>query len=125
AKNSTARSRNGYRPSGARASCAPLLASVTVLTYSTAEDLPEMPRPYQGALIGFGFIAEKGHVPAYLAAPDAFEIVAIAEICAARREKAKQVLPKARIHSDTKTLLSADARRLGFVDIASSPCNHA
>ena len=35
-----------------------------------------MNRPLQGALVGFGFIAEKGHVPAYLAAPKAFEIVA-------------------------------------------------
>jgi predicted dehydrogenase len=84
-----------------------------------------MTRPYQGALIGFGFIAEKGHVPAYLAAPDMFEIVAVAEICAARRERAKQVLPKARIYPDTKTLLAAEARRLDFVDIATPPCDHA
>ena len=34
-----------------------------------------MTRPLQGALIGFGFIAEKGHVPAYLSSPDAFDIV--------------------------------------------------
>ena len=67
-----------------------------------------MTRPLQGALIGFGFIAEKGHVPAYLAAPDAFDIVAVAEICAARREKARQVLPKAR-KDDTKVPLSTKA----------------
>jgi predicted dehydrogenase len=84
-----------------------------------------MTRPLQGALIGFGFIAEKGHVPAYLAATDAFEIVAVAEICAARREKAKQVLPKARIYPDTKTLLAAEAKNLDFVDIATPPCDHA
>ena len=57
-----------------------------------------MTRRLQGALIGFGFIAEKGHVPAYLAAPHLFEIVAVAEVCAARRERARQVLPKARIY---------------------------
>ncbi len=84
-----------------------------------------MSRPYQGALIGFGFIAEKGHVPAYLAAPEAFEIVAVAEICAARRERARQVLPNARIYPDTKTLLTAEAKRLDFVDIATPPCDHA
>jgi predicted dehydrogenase len=84
-----------------------------------------MPRPYQGALVGFGFIAEKGHVPAYLAAPEMFEIVAVAETCAARREKARQVLPHARVYSDTKTLLAAEARRLDFVDIATPPCDHA
>ncbi|HEY0250293.1 MAG TPA: Gfo/Idh/MocA family oxidoreductase [Kofleriaceae bacterium] len=83
-----------------------------------------MARPLQGALIGFGFIAEKGHVPAYLAAPDQFEIVAIADICAARREKAHQVLPHARIYSDLKTLLQTE-KNLDFVDIATPPCDHA
>src|SRR4051794_33744876 len=82
-----------------------------------------MSRPLQGALIGFGFIAEKGHVPAYLASSsrvpaDQLEIVAVADVCAARREKARQVLPHARIYPDTKTLLSAEARQLDFVDIA-------
>ena len=62
-----------------------------------------MTRSLQGALIGFGFIAEKGHVPAYLSAPDQFRITAVADVCAARREKARQVLPHARIYADTKT----------------------
>jgi len=84
-----------------------------------------MTRPLQGALIGFGFIAEKGHVPAYLAAPDQLAIVAVADICAARREKARQVLPNARIYADTKTLLQAEAKQLDFVDIATPPCDHA
>jgi predicted dehydrogenase len=84
-----------------------------------------MTRPLQGALIGFGFIAEKGHVPAYLAAPDQLAIVAVAEVCAARREKARQVLPHARIYPDTKTLLSTEGRQLDFVDIATPPCDHA
>jgi predicted dehydrogenase len=84
-----------------------------------------MRRPLQGALIGFGFIAEKGHVPAYLGAPGELEIVAVADVCAARREKARQILPHARIYPDTKTLLSAEARQLDFVDIATPPCDHA
>jgi predicted dehydrogenase len=84
-----------------------------------------MTRPLQGALIGFGFIAEKGHVPAYLTAPDQFQIVAVADVCASRREKARQVLPHARIYPDTKTLLTAEARQLDFVDIATPPCDHA
>jgi len=84
-----------------------------------------MTRPLQGALIGFGFIAEKGHVPAYLAAPDQIQITAVADVCAARREKARQVLPHARIYPDTKTLLTAEARQLDFVDVATPPCDHA
>jgi len=84
-----------------------------------------MTRPLQGALIGFGFIAEKGHVPAYLTSPDRLEIAAVADVCAARRERARQILPHARIYSDTKTLLSAEAKQLDFVDIATPPCDHA
>jgi predicted dehydrogenase len=84
-----------------------------------------MTRPLQGALIGFGFIAEKGHVPAYLTAPDKLQIAAVADVCAARREKARQILPHARIYPDTKTLLTAEARQLDFVDIATPPCDHA
>jgi predicted dehydrogenase len=76
-------------------------------------------------LIGFGFIAEKGHVPAYLSAPNAFEIVAVADVCAARRDKVRKILPHARVYADTKTLLAAEARQLDFVDIATPPCDHA
>lgn len=86
-----------------------------------------MTRPLQGALVGFGFIAEKGHVPAYLSscAPNQLQIVAVADVCAARREKARQILPHARIYADTKTLLTAEARQLDFIDIATPPCDHA
>jgi predicted dehydrogenase len=84
-----------------------------------------MNRSLNGALIGFGFIAEKGHVPAYLAAPEAFNIIAVADVCAARREKARQVLPNARIYADVKTLLQSEAKNLDFVDIATPPCDHA
>ena len=84
-----------------------------------------MTRPLQGALIGFGFIAEKGYVPAYLTAPDKIQIAAVADVCAARREKARQILPHARVYADTKTLLTAEARQIDFVDIATPPCDHA
>jgi predicted dehydrogenase len=84
-----------------------------------------MTRPLQGALVGFGFIAEKGHIPAYQADPGSFQIVAVADICAARRDRARKVLPDARVYSDTKTLLAAEAGRLDFIDIATPPCDHA
>ena len=99
-----------------------VLASVRELAYFTAE--VDMSRPLNGALIGFGFIAEKGHVPAYLANQHDFEIVAVADVCAARRDKARQILPNARIYSDTKTLLQTE-HELDFVDIATPPCDHA
>src|SRR5579883_1716733 len=87
-----------------------------------------MSRALKGALIGFGFIAEKGHVPAYLngglGGSNAFEIVAVADVCAARRDRVRTVLPHARVYSDTKTLLAAE-KQLDFVDIATPPCDHA
>jgi hypothetical protein len=42
----------------------------------------------RGAIVGFGFIAEKGHLPASLARRDAY-IHAVADVCAARRELAR------------------------------------
>ena len=82
-------------------------------------------QPLQGALIGFGFIAERGHVPAYLAVPQRFEIAAVADVCAARREAVRKLLPQARIYPDTKSLLAAEASQLDFVDIATPPSDHA
>jgi len=77
----------------------------------------------RGAIIGFGFIAEKGHLPAYLARGD-FHIQAIADICAARRELARKLLPQARIYEDAQSLLTAE-KQLDFVDIATPPRDHA
>src|SRR4051794_23555288 len=73
----------------------------------------------QGAIIGFGFIAEKGHLPAYLARRD-FEIVAIADVCGPRRELARKLLPHARIYEDAQSLMRGE-RALDFVDIAPPP----
>jgi predicted dehydrogenase len=77
----------------------------------------------RGAIIGFGFIAEKGHLPAYLARQD-FSIEAIADVCAPRRELARKLLPSARIYEDAQSLLSAE-KKLDFVDIATPPRDHA
>ena len=77
-----------------------------------------------GAIIGFGFIAEKGHLPAYRARRD-FSIAAVADVCAARRELARQLLPEARIYADAQTLLAAESGRLDFVDVATAPRDHA
>jgi predicted dehydrogenase len=86
----------------------------------------------RGAVIGYGFISGKGHIPAYLeraktaggAGPDV-EIVAVADICEARRNLAQEALPKARIYSDYKALLESESGNLDFVDISTPPCDHA
>jgi predicted dehydrogenase len=77
----------------------------------------------RGAIIGFGFIAEKGHLPAYLARSD-FQIVAIADVCGARRELARKLLPWARVYEDAQSLLASE-KQLDFVDIATPPRDHA
>ncbi len=90
--------------------------------------LPEPPsRPMRGALVGFGFIMEKGHAAAYRQRIDAVgdvAIVAIADICAARRELAGRIFPGARVYPDHRALLQAESGRLDFVDVATPPCDH-
>lgn len=78
----------------------------------------------RGALIGFGFIQAKGHVPAYLKRSDV-EIVAVADTCEARRFLVQDVLPKARVYTDYEILLESEADNLDFVDIATPPAFHA
>jgi len=78
----------------------------------------------KGAIIGYGFIAERGHLPAYAASGD-LEIVAVADTCAARREAAAKALPNARIYDDYRSLLAAEASTIDFVDISTPPYAHA
>jgi predicted dehydrogenase len=80
----------------------------------------------RGAVIGYGFISERGHVPAY-ALPGAtrFDIVAVADTCAARRDRAKAALPGARIYDSHEALLEAERGRIDFVDVTTPPADHA
>jgi len=85
-------------------------------------------KPLRGALIGFGFIQSKGHVPAYLqrmkdGARDV-EIVAVADICEERRNVASEMLPEAQVYTDYEILLEQE-EGLDFVDIATPPAYHA
>ena len=69
-----------------------------------------MPTPRKGAIIGFGFIAKGGHLPAYQSC-EALDIVAVADTCAARREAAHRALPSARIYENHEILLVSEASR--------------
>jgi predicted dehydrogenase len=88
----------------------------------------------KGAVIGYGFISGKGHIPAYLQRQKAnqktshstnVQIIAVADICAERRALAAKELPEARIYSDYESLLKQEAKNLDFVDISTPPCDHA
>ncbi|HET6339794.1 MAG TPA: Gfo/Idh/MocA family oxidoreductase [Polyangiales bacterium] len=80
-------------------------------------------RRRKGAIVGFGFIAESGHLPAYQSR-DEFEIAAVADISPARREVAARALPRARIYADHESLLAHEAGELDFVDITAPPYAH-
>ncbi len=75
------------------------------------------------AVIGYGFISGKGHIPAFLQREDV-EVVAVADICEARRELAAKALPQARIYSSYQELLAQELE-LDVVDIATPPCDHS
>jgi predicted dehydrogenase len=77
----------------------------------------------RGAIVGYGFIAERGHVPAYKDSD--LEIVAIADVCAARREAAAKALPGVRLYEDHETLIAKEKGEIEFVDVSAPPYAHA
>ena len=86
------------------------------------------PRKLRGAVIGYGFISGKGHVPAYLERTKTVgdvEIVAIADSCPARLKIAGENLPGARLYADAETLIAKERENLDFVDVSTPPVDHA
>jgi predicted dehydrogenase len=78
----------------------------------------------RGAVLGYGFIMDKGHAAAYRQRADV-EIAAIADVSAERRAAAAAAWPQARIYPDHEALFAAEAGNLDFVDIATPPSDHA
>lgn len=77
----------------------------------------------RAAIVGYGFIASQGHVPAYLRRADV-QIVAIADTCAARLSVAKQDFKDARLYLRPEELIAEEAKRLDFIDITTPPAFH-
>ncbi len=87
-----------------------------------------MKKKLRGALIGYGFIMEKGHAAGYqqrAATSDDIEIVAIADVSPERRARAQASWPGARVYDSAPALLAAEAGRIDFVDVATPPSDHA
>lgn len=78
--------------------------------------------PRRTALLGFGHVAEHGHLPAWRLRRD-FTIVAVAEPATARRAVAARLLPEARLYDDALALLAEEP--VDVVDIAAPPALHA
>ncbi len=83
-----------------------------------------MNRKRRAAIVGFGFIAENGHLPAYRTSEE-FEIVAVADICAARREAAARALPGARVYASHAELIERERGTIELVDVTTPPYAHA
>jgi len=82
-------------------------------------------RRRKGAIVGFGFIAEHGHVPAYREHED-LEIIAVADVCEARRAHASRAFASdVRIYANHTDMLKRLGSELDFIDIATPPYAHA
>ena len=82
----------------------------------------------RGAVIGYGFISGKGHIPAYLERArekNDVEITCIADICEERRLLAQKTLPHVRVYENYIDLLENEGKNLDFVDISTPPSDHA
>jgi len=76
----------------------------------------------RGAFLGFGNVAEHGHLPAWRERED-IELVAVADSDEGRRARARELLPEAHVYCDPVELLGAEP--LDFVDITTPPAVHA
>jgi predicted dehydrogenase len=76
----------------------------------------------KGAVIGFGNVAERGHLPGWLARGDV-KIVAAADAVAARRAAFLAAVPEGRWYDSVDALLAAET--LDFVDLCTPPGSHA
>lgn len=74
------------------------------------------------ALLGFGNVAEKGHLPAWSARADV-RVVAVLDADSERRSLAARLLPGARVYDDAASLFRREQPDL--VDIATPPALHA
>src|SRR5579862_3775183 len=82
----------------------------------------------RGALVGYGFIMERGHAAGYRARARGVgdvEIVAVADVSEARRELARRHFPGVRVYADHRALLAAEHEEVDFCDVATPPSDHA
>jgi predicted dehydrogenase len=76
----------------------------------------------RGAIVGFGNMAERGHLPGWLK-ERRISLQAVCEPNPQRRKRAKHLLPKARVYHSPEALFSSES--LDFVDICTPPPSHA
>lgn len=78
----------------------------------------------KGAIVGFGFISSKGHMPAYADRIEKYgdvEIIAICDICPDRES---DVPAGIRFYTDYQDLFSKELENLDFVDVSTHAADH-
>ena len=80
------------------------------------------PQRLRGAIVGFGNMAERGHLPGWLK-ERRISLEAVCEPTPQRRRRAKQLLPSVRIYRSPEELFARES--LDFVDICTPPPSHA
>ncbi len=78
---------------------------------------------FRTGLVGFGFIAERGHLPVYQGDRSRFRVTAVAESCVARHAAIERALPGARIYGDAREMIARE--NLDVVDVCTPPSDHA
>jgi predicted dehydrogenase len=78
---------------------------------------------YKGAIVGFGQVAEFGHVAAFKKRSRLFDICACVDSETKRLETFKGYFPKARVYPTLDKLLLSE-KQLDFIDIATPPTFH-
>jgi len=80
------------------------------------------PRPFRGAIVGFGNMAEKGHLPGWRTLKGVL-ITAVCDPRAERRSLAEKLLPGVRTYASWEELYKKEP--LDFVDVCTPPPFHA
>ena len=81
----------------------------------------------KGAMVGYGFIANQGHLPAIrnrIKHEEDIELVAVADVSPQRRELITLQLPAARIYEDSTELFKNESS-IDFLVICTPPSEHA
>src|SRR5689334_16715766 len=77
--------------------------------------------PLRVAIVGFGQVAEHGHLPAYASSPD-FSVVTVVERTAARRAVISALHPTVRVVASLEEVATDD---VDLVDVCTPPALHA
>lgn len=93
--------------------------------HSSQKIAPQIsPKILSGAIIGFGFISSKGHMPAYLERTKKDSDLEIIAICDISPERKKEIPAGVRFYTDYVELLSKESPHLDFVDVSTHAADH-